>query len=230
MIFVITGSSKGIGRNLTEHYLTDNNTVIGISRTESNLNHKNYRHYSCNITNEKEVKNAQENIRKEFGYIDILINNAGIASMNHSLLTPTNTVKNIIETNFIGTFIMLREFSRMMKGSSNPRIINFSTIAKPLELEGESAYISSKAAVESFTKVTAKELAQFNITVNALGPTPIKTDLIAGIPEEKIASLVGRQSIKRMGRIEDIINVIDFFIRPESNFITGQVIYLGGIS
>ena len=81
----------------------------------------------------------------------------------------------------------------------------------------------------SYTQVLARELAPYNITVNAVGPTPVDTDLIRGVPKAKIDALLNMQAIHRLGRFEDIANVIDFFIRPESEFVTGQVIYLGGV-
>jgi 3-oxoacyl-[acyl-carrier protein] reductase len=100
----------------------------------------------------------------------------------------------------------------------------------PLVLEGEIAYIASKSAVEAFTKVLAKDLAQFKITVNAVGPTPADTDLISRVPKEKIDSLIAKQAIRRMAQFSDISNVIDFFIAPASDFVTGQIVYLGGVS
>ena len=109
------------------------------------------------------------------------------------------------------------------------RIINFSTVAVPLNLEGEAIYAASKAAVASLTKILAKEFASFGITVNAIGPTPIKTDLIKSVPDEKIKKLINAQAIKRFGSFQDTVNVIDFFINEKSDFITGQIIYLGGI-
>ena len=109
------------------------------------------------------------------------------------------------------------------------RIVNFSTVAVPLKLDGEAVYAASKAAIVSLTQILAKEYAEFGVTVNAVGPVPIKTDLIRGVPEEKIEKLLSRQAIQRYGTYEDVENVIDFFLRPESDFITGQVIYLGGV-
>ena len=103
------------------------------------------------------------------------------------------------------------------------------SIATPLKLEGEAVYAASKAAVISFTQVVAKELASFGITVNAIGPTPIDTDLIKSVPEEKLDQLINLQAIKRRGTFNDVTNLIDFLIRPESDFITGQVIFLGGV-
>ena len=109
------------------------------------------------------------------------------------------------------------------------RIVNFATVATPLKLEGEAIYAASKAAVTSLTEVLARELADFGITVNAIGPTPIRTGLIAGVPPEKLDSLIARQAIRRFGEIRDVINVIEFFLRPESDFVTGQTVFLGGV-
>jgi 3-oxoacyl-[acyl-carrier protein] reductase len=91
-------------------------------------------------------------------------------------------------------------------------------------------YAASKAAVVSLTQILARELAEYNITVNAVGPAPVRTDLVRNVPEERLEALVARQAIRRFAEFRDVANVIDFFIQPESDFITGQVIYLGGVS
>jgi 3-oxoacyl-[acyl-carrier protein] reductase len=95
-------------------------------------------------------------------------------------------------------------------------------------LEGEAIYAASKSAVVTLTQILARELADFGITCNVVAPTPIETDLIRNVPKEKIDRIVQQLAIKRLGRFEDVANVIDFFVRPESDYITGQVIYLGG--
>jgi 3-oxoacyl-[acyl-carrier protein] reductase len=229
-IIVITGTSRGIGKALAKHYLDKNNTVIGCSRGEASITHPNYKHFSLKVDDEGAVVSMIRQIRREFGRIDVLLNNAGIASMNHFLTTSATTVSKIFDTNFLGTFIFSREVSKVMMKQKNGRIVNFTTVAKPLNLDGEAIYASSKAAIESLTKISAKELASFNITVNAIGPTPIKTDLIKAVPKEKMDDLLEKQAIKRFGEFEDIINVIDFFCKKESDFITAQVIYLGGVN
>ena len=119
--------------------------------------------------------------------------------------------------------------SKIMIKARKGTIINFTTVAVPLNLAGEAVYAASKASVETLTKISAKELGEFGIRVNAIGPTPIKTDLIKGIPKEKLEELINEQAIKRFGNIKDVINTIEYLIDPASEFITGQTIYLGGI-
>ncbi|MCT7590780.1 SDR family NAD(P)-dependent oxidoreductase [Aliarcobacter butzleri] len=229
-IILITGTSKGIGKTLANYYLEKDFIVVGCSRGESSINHQNYKHFFLEIGDEKAVVSMVRTIKKEFGKIDILINNAGIASMNHILTTSVETISKLFNTNFLGTFLFTREVSKVMMKEKFGRIINFTTVAKPLRLEGEAIYASSKAAIETFTQTASKELSPFNITVNAIGPTPIQTDLIKAVPKDKIEELLNKQTIKRFGEFEDIINVIDFFINEKSSFITGQIIYLGGVN
>jgi 3-oxoacyl-[acyl-carrier protein] reductase len=226
---LITGTSKGIGRYLAEYFINKGNYVIGCSRSDFDLNNNNYKHYSLSVNDESNVKKMFNEIRNDYGSIDVLINNAGIASMNHSLLTEIETVKKILDTNLVGTFLFCREGAKIMQKNKFGRIINFSSVAVPLNLEGEAIYAASKAAVVSLTKILSKEFASFGITVNALGPTPIKTDLIKSVPDAKIKKLIDGQAIKRFGSFEDTTNVIDFFINEKSDFITGQIIYLGGL-
>jgi 3-oxoacyl-[acyl-carrier protein] reductase len=228
-VVLVSGTSKGIGRALVEHYAGKEYQVVGCSRSPFQGECPNYRHYCLDVADESAVKDMFTQIRKNEGRLDVLINNAGIASMNHSLLTPIATVNKIIETNFIGTFLLCREAARLMQAHRYGRIVNFATVAVPLKLEGEAVYAASKAAVISLTQILAREFAEFGITINAIGPTPIKTDLLRGVPPEKLEALISRQAIKRYGETRDVIQVIDFFIDPASDFVTGQVIFLGGI-
>lgn len=229
-IMLITGASRGIGRYLVEYYISRGFKVIGCSRKPAVYNDDAYYHYCLDVSDEPEVIKMFAEIRKKFKRLDILINNAGIASMNHVFLTPLKTVKDIYSTNVFGTFLFCREAAKLMQTNRFGRIVNFATVATPMKLEGEAIYSSSKAAVVSLTEILARELAEYGITINAVGPTPIKTDLIRSVPREKLDALVNRQAIRRYGKFEDVSNVIDFFIKPESEFVTGQVIYLGGIS
>ena len=226
---MITGTRKGIGKSLAEHYVHGGHKVIGCSRSGVDWQLEGYVHEVLDVSQEEPVKRLFGEIRKTYGGLDHLINNAGIASMNHVLLTPLSTIHKILNTNVIGTFLFCREAAKMMQKKQYGRIVNFATVAIPLKLEGEAIYAASKAAVVSLTEVLSRELADMGITVNAVGPTPIKTDLIRSVPQEKIDALLNRQAVRRFGEFQDLSNVIDFLIRPESDFVTGQVIYLGGV-
>tara|TARA_B110000027_G_C16122555_1_gene304281 strand:- start:18547 stop:19248 length:702 start_codon:yes stop_codon:yes gene_type:complete len=228
-VVLITGSRKGIGFLLVKYFIDKGYKVIGCSRGESDYVHKDYYFIQCDVTNDLMVKSVVKLGCKKFGTIDILINNAGIASLNHSILTPLSTVKKVFETNFNGSFLFSRECAKIMIKKKEGRIINFSTVAVPMSLEGEMIYASSKSAVESMSKILSKELSKFNITVNTVGPTPIDTDLTRVVPKDKLDKIINDQTIKRFGKVEDIINVIEFFINKKSSFITGQTIYLGGV-
>ena len=98
----------------------------------------------------------------------------------------------------------------------------------PLRLEGEAIYAASKSALETFTRIAARELGSMGITCNAVGPSVVRTQLTDGVPQEKLDRLVRAQAIQTMATPADVANVIDFFLRPESRLITGQVVYLGG--
>jgi 3-oxoacyl-[acyl-carrier protein] reductase len=229
-VMIITGTRKGIGRYLLDYYSQNGYTVSGCSRGSLTDSPPEYEHFCLDVSDEAQVINMVRQVADRHGKIDVLVNNAGIASMNHILLTPGSIVEKIFSTNVTGTFLFVREVGKVMAKQKYGRIVNVVTVATPLKLEGEAIYASSKAAIASLTEVAARELAPFNVTVNAVGPTPIETDLISSVPERKIASLIGRQAIKRMGQLRDVSNVIDFFISKDSDFVTGQIVYLGGIS
>lgn len=228
-VVLITGTRTGIGRFLAEHFVSRGALVEGCSRNPPDWSLEGYTHHCLDVADEAAVKAMFVDIQKRHGRLDILINNAGVASMNHILLTPLATLQKIMATNLYGTFLMCREAVKLMQRHRYGRIVNVSTVAVNLRLEGEAAYAASKSAVVTFSQILAKEVASFGITCNVVAPTPIETDLIRHVPEEKIRRIVERQAIQRAGTFEDVANVVDFFVKKESSFITGQVITLGGI-
>jgi 3-oxoacyl-[acyl-carrier protein] reductase len=228
-VALITGARKGIGRHLAHHFASCGYTTVGCSRSEVDWELDGYEHFTVDVTDELQVRDLMRTVEKNHGRLDVLVNNAGIASMNHSLLTPLSTARGVMETNFLGTFLACREAARVMKKNGYGRIVNVSTVAVPMRLEGESVYAASKSAVATYTQVLARELAPYGITCNVVAPGPVETDLIKGVPPDKIEKIVLSQAVKRLGTFEDVANVIDFFVSPRSDFVTGQVIYLGGV-
>lgn len=228
MNILISGSSKGIGLALVRHYIALGHHVSGCSRTPSSFTHERYRHFAVDVTDEAGVMDMMLQLQAKGG-LDVLINNAGIASMNHFITTPVSRVKEIFEVNVFGAFLLMREAAKLMIPQKQGRIVNMLSIATPLHLSGEAAYGASKAALEHLTRTASVELAAYGITVNGVGSTPVQTDLIKNVPSETMQQLLNRQAIPRYAEMLDIQNAIDFFLRKESDFITGQVLYLGGV-
>jgi 3-oxoacyl-[acyl-carrier protein] reductase len=226
---LITGTSSGIGKSLAMYYICKGYRVIGCSRRETTIKSPDYEHYQVDITDQKAVMKMISEIYDNHQSIDVLINNAGVASMNHSFLMPIDSICKILDTNVIGTFLMSRECAKIMMTHHQGRIVNFTSFAVPLKLEGEAVYAASKAAVITLTEILAREYAGFGITVNAVAPPAVETDMIKGVPKAKMDALLQRQAIHRYGTAEEVARVIDFFIDPLNGMITGQTIYMAGI-
>ena len=207
-VMVITGTRKGIGRYLSEYYLDKGFIVIGCSRSESDLTHGDYEHFCLDVADEKAVNKMISAISKKYGL---------------------STVEKIFGTNVFGTFIFCREAAKVMSRKKFGRIVNFTTVAVPLNLEGEAIYAASKSAVEKLTMILAKEFGNNGITVNALGPSPIKTDLIKNVVEEKLNKLLSQQAIAKLGSFEDVSNITDFYLSDNSEMVSGQILYIGGV-
>lgn len=227
-VIVVTGASRGLGRSLCETFLARGHRVFGCSRGPSSLDHADYTHLELDVADEPAVMRMFKAVRSCGEPLYALINNAGAASMNHALLTPAATITRLLQVNAVGAMLCSREAAKQLSKHKLGRIVNFSTIAVAYGLEGEAAYVASKAAIAAYSRTLARELGERGVTVNVVAPNPIRTDLIAGVPEHKLQAILERQSIKRYGQFEDVLNVIDFFLDPASAFITGQTIYLGG--
>ena len=228
-IMLITGTRKGLGKSFVEYYSKKGFTIIGCSKKPVDYKIKNYYHFCLDVSDEKEVKEMFLFIQNKFGKLDVLINNAGIGSMNHSLLTPISTVHRILNTNLVGNFLLSRESAKIMKKNNFGRIVNLVSFAVPFKLEGEAVYAASKAAIISLTETLSREFADYGITVNAVSPPAIPTDLIKGVPKEKMNVLLKRQAIHRYGKPREVCNVIDFFISKKNNMITGEIVFMGGV-
>jgi 3-oxoacyl-[acyl-carrier protein] reductase len=227
-VALVTGSRTGIGRYVAEQLVTAGYHVVGCSRQPADWVLEGYSHFEADVADEAQVKALLTSIRRKHKRLDVAFNNAGIASMNHSLLMPVETLDRIMSINVRGTFLVSRESAKLMRQRKWGRIVNLSTVAVPLNLEGEAAYVASKSAVEGLTRVMSRELVDLGITVNAIGPGPIETALIRNVPKAAMQSLLSRLPIHSMGTPEDVFHVLQFLIDRKSDCITGQVIYLGG--
>ena len=222
---LITGTSRGLGRALAERLLADGWVVHGFARGPQPLMHERFSAHVVDITDEAAVCAAVATIA-ESGRIDLLINNAGAASMNALLLTPGETAERLMRVNYLGTFHCLQSVSKVMVRQRAGRIVNVTTVAVPLSLEGEAAYVASKAAVEALTRVAAKELAASGVAVSALGFGPIDTDLTRAVPKAALAKIndaIGRPQGTTMPQ------AVDYFVSrlASADFKSGSVEYLG---
>ncbi len=214
---IISGTTRGIGRALCEHFKRWH--IIPANRPEWDVTDR--------VASESNMRDAFFNDNQH-----VLVNNAGAAVMKAAMLTTDADIRRIFDVNVFAMFHMSRLFAKQVVkyGVKNARIINVSSCAVPLCIEGEAAYAASKAAVEQLTRQLAKEFARYNMTVNCVAPNP--TDgggLIDKVPEESIEAVLQQGAIPRRCTVDDIANVCEFFIRPESNMVTGQTIYLGGV-
>ncbi len=224
----ITGTSRGIGRALAEHFLAAGDDVVGCSRAESDLEHPRYTHWCADLTQPEQIRSLMSQIRGQAKHLDVLINNAGAASMTPAALQPPEASRKLVDLNLNSVLHVTHDAIRMLRRGRSARIVNFSTVAVPYRLEGEALYSATKAAIEQWTRVLAQELGPLGITCNAIGPSPIQTDLIRGVPKNKMDELLRRQAIPRFAQLDDVRHVVEFFLHPDSGFVTGQVVYLGG--
>jgi 3-oxoacyl-[acyl-carrier protein] reductase len=227
---LISGSSHGLGNLLALAYLEDGVKVIGCSRGKSTISSENYFHYCLDITDELCVRDMFLNIRQRGLTLRTLINNAGISHNNLVALTSIKEARKIIETNFLGAFILTRESLKAMQLSGSGRVINILSVNMALSSPGASIYNSSKAALESFGKTIAKEYRGIDITVNSLGlsivdGTGMQTSLEEKAQKEKKNFL----SKPNFLTIMEIKNAIDFFNSDYSKNITGETLYFGGV-
>ena len=229
-VMVITGTRKGIGKNLAEYYSNKEFQVVGCSRGDHDYDFDNYQHFLLDVSDESSVKKMFSEIRKRYGRLDVLINNAGIASMNHVLLTPLKEVQDIINTNFVGTFLCCREAIKLMKRNKYGRIVNVSSIHIPLATVGTSIYGASKAAIEQFSRVLAREVFQFGITINILALSVVKSSGMAeGLSDDMKLKILEGTISKTQLDFKDVSYSIDFLISPKSGMVTNQTLYLGGV-
>ena len=230
---IVTGSSRGIGNEITKFFLKHSAKVIGLSRGNSTITHKNYFHYSVDLSVPDDIIKTFRKISAEHKFLDILINNAAILTSQYSIIMPVKNAVDMINTNVLGVFFVSREAAKLMKKNKGGRIINIGSMASSLEPAGDSIYAASKSAIISIANVMAKEFSSMNITCNTISVTAIETDMLkmhSPAAQIKIKDIISNLPIPRMANFDDIFNVIEFFCSKRSSYITAQTIYLGGLN
>jgi 3-oxoacyl-[acyl-carrier protein] reductase len=203
-------------------------TVIGCARSASDIDHPSYEHFTVDLSEPHQITAMTSQLRRDGRHLDVLINNAAAALMGPAALQPPRACRGMVELNLNSLIHLTHDAIRLLRSADCPRIINLTSVAVPLRLEGEAVYSATKAAVEQFTRVLAKEIGPLGITVNAIGPSPIETDLIRGVSSEQLGALIARQAIRRPTTMADVVHAAEFFLHPDSQMITGQILYLGG--
>ncbi len=227
-VVLVTGASRGIGEYLARRFAQRGDTVVGCARSSVGPPGNGFEYCSVDVTDESQVRRLVRGIARDHQRLDVAINCAGVASMNHVLLTPGEAARRVMEVNFLGTFLVSREAAKVMARRGSGVIVNFSTVAVPLNLEGEATYVASKSAVEAFTRVFAKEITALGLRCNAVAPGPVETDLIRGVPSEKMDALLAQLSPPRHTTLEEVGDIVEGLTDADSE-VTGKVVYLGGV-
>ena len=209
---------------MAERLLADGWTVHGFARGPQALAHARFRAHAVDVADEAAVRAAIAGIAAE-GRIDLLVNNAGTASLNSVLLTPGEVAATLMRVNYLGAFHCLQAAGKAMVRQRSGLIVNLTTVAVPLRLEGEAAYVASKAAVEALTQVAAAELAPQGVRVLAAGFGPVDTALTRAVPRGKLAEIN-----ERIGRPQGttIPQAVDFLVAliGDASVPSGSVRYL----
>ena len=224
-MIIVTGASRGLGRAVAERLISSGREVLSLSRTSEGAPGDSV---TCDVSDYEAVKAVAQSLRKEKRVIEGLVNAAGIASMNLAVTTPPSMTQKLIQTNLAGTIHCCQLFAPLMIRKKAGSMINFSTIAVTLGLKGESIYAASKAGVEGFSRAFAREMADFDIRVNCVAPGPIKTDLLKGVSDEQIDAIVAQQILPKLFLPDDVADLCEFLLGPQSQSLSGQVLKVGG--
>lgn len=225
MNILITGASRGVGEIFRNYYLSKGHKVFGISRNQIAFNHNNYTHLAFDLSDSKKLEKELSNLSE----VDVLINCAAIAKLNIFNFSTLADFENMMNTNLLSPFLLIRECSKGMIARKWGRVINISSVATVLNLKGEAQYIVSKAALEKMTTVLAGELMAFGVTVNTISISLADTKLLSGISEAQLQKVKDKLLCPDFLKEEEICHAADFFLAKEANNITGQHIRFGGV-
>lgn len=236
---VVTGASRGIGADIARTIAAHgSNVVINYSSNrdkaqaladsiESEFEVKTLV-LGFNVSEEKEVESAFSEIAEKMGSVDILVNNAGVAIDGLLLRAKIEDIEKTLKINLIGSILCAKAVLKPMMKARKGRIINMSSVIGEMGNAGQSIYAASKAGILGFTKSLAKEVGSRGITVNAITPGFIKTDMTSGMGEDQVKALLASTALGRLGETADISNTVVYLASDWASYVTGQTIAVNG--
>jgi len=237
-VAIITGAGRGIGEAIATRLAAEGAKIAVVSRTEANsqkaaeaLNASRpdtAKAYAVDVADFDAVQAAGEQILKDFGKVDVLVNNAGITRDTLAMRMTSEDWDVVMNTNLKGAFNFTRSILRPMVKQRRGRIINISSVSGLLGLAGQANYAASKAGLVGLTKTLARELAGRGITANVVAPGFIETDMTSGLSDDIKKGALSQIPQNRMGAGADIASAVAFLASPEAAYITGQVLAVDG--
>lgn len=240
-VAIVTGASKGIGKACAIRLAADGYTVvINYSRSdeeaqktldEIRANGGDGMIYKADVSNLTEVKKMIREVDKTYGQIDVLVNNAGIVRDEYLLMLNPDTLDKCLDLNIKGYFYCAQQAVLKMFRKKSGVVINMSSVSGSFALPGQSVYSATKGAVNSMTRTMAKELAGSGIRVNAIAPGFIETDMLDALPPEKKEEYLKVIPMHRLGKAEEVANLVSMLASDGMSYMTGQILTLdGGLS
>lgn len=237
-IALVTGASRGIGRQTAITLASYGATVIvnynGSKEKaeevvkEIQSNGGNATVYGCNVSDYAAVENMMKELVSEYGRIDILVNNAGITKDGLLMKMSEEDYDAVLDINLKGTFNCIKHISRQMLKQKSGRIINLSSVVGVYGNAGQVNYSASKAGVIGITKSVAKEIGSRGVTVNAVAPGFIITEMTDAMPEDAKKQVADRIAMKKLGETKDVAELVAFLASDKASYITGQIICVDG--
>jgi 3-oxoacyl-[acyl-carrier protein] reductase len=236
-VVLVTGSSRGIGAEMIKvfgkhgaqcvvNYVAD---PQGQNKTDATNVAKNLNKplvIECDVTQPAQVEAMTKQIQDRHGGLDILVNNSGIISDRSIKKMSLDYFESVIRVNLTGTFIVTQKAATILRNAG--RIINMSSVSGQMGLFGQANYSSSKAGIIALTKVSAREFARQNITVNAIAPGFIDVGMSKGVPDEAMQTFIKQIPLGRLGDVSEIVNAALFLASPMASYITGHVLNVNG--
>ena len=236
-VALVTGASRGIGQAISLKLAAEGIFVVATATSEAGAEATvavivaqggAAQAVKLDVTNSSEVEALFKKIVSERGRLDILVNNAGITKDGLIMRMKDSDWDSVLDTNLKGSFICLREASKIMTKARYGRVVNISSVVGEMGNPGQVNYCASKAGLFGLTKSAARELAKRNITVNAVAPGFIETDMTAVLPEKGREVLLQNIPMERLGSVDDVAYAVRFLVSPQAGYITGQVLSVNG--